>query len=187
MSSVACPLCLSEVGPAPAFTCEGCKSKYHKDCAAEAGSCVVLGCNQNRSQSQSKPQREDITVKSTLPEKKRSPINKEVSFIKRYQSQLTLIAALVSGGVLGYISGDTYGYERGFGVGREEGHAAGYTEGYSVGEAAGKTSGYNAGLTDGCEWVFEQVGYYAYVTAYNPFNPYNRYPGSNYIAKSNCK
>ena len=184
MSSVACPLCLSEVGPGPAFTCEGCESRYHKDCAAEAGSCVVLGCKQN--QSQSKPQRNVASTRTTEPEKKRSQNNKEASRIKRYQPHLMLIAALICGGVLGYISGDTNGYQRGFSVGREEGYAAGYTEGYSVGEAAGRTSGYNAGWIAGCEWVFEEAGNYSYVTAYNPFSYYNKYPGIYYISKSNC-
>ena len=189
MSSVACPLCLTEVGTDQAFTCAGCKSKYHQDCAAEAGSCVVLGCKER--QAQTKPGLSAPMQPTTSPEpEKARTTKKNTSLLKTYQTQILLIVALAGGAVLGYISGDTSGYQRGFSAGSEEGYvageAAGYTQGYSEGEDAGRRSGYNEGLTDGCEWVFEQAGYYAYVTAYNPFSYYNRYPGSNYISKSNC-
>lgn len=92
--------------------------------------------------------------------------------------------------MLGYLGGDSTGYQRGFTLGREEGYQAGkeagYTEGFSAGESSGYAAGYNEGLTDGCEWVFEQAGNFSYVTAYNPFSYYNRYPGNYYISKSNC-
>jgi hypothetical protein len=34
--------------------------------------------------------------------------------------------------------------------------------------------------------VFERAGYYSYVTAYDPYSYYNKFPGSVYVSKSNC-
>ena len=45
MASSVCPLCLSEIGKATSFKCPGCGSKYHKDCAADSGECIVVGCS----------------------------------------------------------------------------------------------------------------------------------------------
>ena len=90
----------------------------------------------------------------------------------------------------GYSAGEEAGYEKGYGEGyskgEDDGAKQGYSGGYEDGYSEGSSDGYNEGLTDGCEWVFEQSGNYSYVTAYNPFNSYNRYPGWNYVSESNC-
>jgi hypothetical protein len=106
------------------------------------------------------------------------------------------------GSAEGYSDGYAEGYDEGYVVGRKEaysegysrGEAAGYADGYSAGGASGysdgydegRIDGYSEGLTDGCELVFEGVGYYDYVTAYSPFSFSNKYPGRAYVAKYDC-
>lgn len=183
MSSGACPLCLAEIGRAASFTCPGCGSRYHRDCAADSGACVVVGCETAKNS-----KRESTQVSRPIPAKaanKVAPVG-----LRRYAAQLGLIAAFLGGGMLGYISGDSSGYSRGYDIGYAGGYDSGKKDGYDTGYEAGKTYGYNSGYADGvkygCEWVFGQAGY-RYVTAYNPFGYlWGRYPGSVYVSKSNC-
>jgi|LakMenEpi03Aug12_release.lakeMendotaPanAssembly.Ray.scaffolds.fasta_scaffold211333_3 hypothetical protein len=90
----------------------------------------------------------------------------------------------------GYDAGEEAGYEKGYeegySKGEDDGAKQGYSGGYEDGYSEGSSDGYNEGLTAGCEWVFEQSGNYSYVTAYNPFNSYSRYPGSYYVSESSC-
>lgn len=69
------------------------------------------------------------------------------------------------------------GYDEGFGEGRSEG----YSEGLVDGESSGRSEGYQSGFAEGCEMVFDQVGY-DYVTGYDPYG-YDNYPGSFYYSK----
>jgi len=86
----------------------------------------------------------------------------------------------------GYEKGYEEGYSKGEDDGAKQGYSSGYDDGYSAGGASGYSDGYDEGRIDGCESVFEQSGNYSYVTAYNPFNSYNRYPGRTYVSESNC-
>ena len=185
-----CPLCLTEVGKDPAFVCEGCGSTYHTDCAAEAGSCVVLGCKARQPAQKQDAMTEPSVARPSSGTEVQRKNRRTTTRNPIKQSRILFIAAALGVGVLGFLGGDSTGYQRGFTLGREEGYQAGresgYTEGFSAGESSGYTTGYNEGLTDGCEWVFEQAGNYSYVTAYNPFSIYNKYPGRYYISKSNC-
>ena len=89
----------------------------------------------------------------------------------------------------GTADGFTTGRAEGFSAGRTEGFSAGRTEGisvgYSQGESAGEKSGYSKGYIAGCKSVFDYSDYDAdYVTAYNPYASWNRYPSGYYIARS---
>lgn len=190
MASNVCPLCLSEIGKATSFKCPGCGSKYHKDCAADAGECIVVGCSAAaKGKTRIVPQpRTTTSLKSAA----------SGSHSQKPTSRIVLIAAIAASLLIGigagYTVGDSAGYDRGYSTGESAGYergysagnAAGYAEGKADGDAAGYRRGYNEGIVDGCEWVFEQSGYYSYVTAYNPFSYYNRYPGRYYVSKSNC-
>lgn len=190
MSSAVCPLCLTEVGKDPAFVCEGCGSTYHKDCAAEAGSCVVLGCKARQPAQRNEVNTEPSAIRRSGGAEVQRKGRRSATSNPINQSRILLIAAVLGVGVLGYLGGDSTGYQRGFTLGREEGYQAGreagYAEGFTAGESSGYATGYSEGRTDGCEWVFEQAGNFSYVTAYNPFSFYNKYPGRYYISKSNC-
>ena len=64
---------------------------------------------------------------------------------------------------------------------------SGYDSGDSAGYSRGDSAGYSRGYTAGCQSVFSYVdGNYDYVTPYNPYNYFNRYPGSKYYPKSDC-
>lgn len=70
---------------------------------------------------------------------------------------------------------------------RKISYDSGYNLGKSTGDSAGYSRGYSSGKTEGCRGVFTfSDGTYDYVTPYDPYNFYNRYPGSRYYAKSNC-
>jgi flagellar biosynthesis/type III secretory pathway protein FliH len=107
---------------------------------------------------------------------------------------VTNLVAYSSGQSVGYDEGSAEGYSDGYSEGYSMGEAAGYADGYSAGGASGfsdgyeegRVDGYREGLTDGCESVFESLGYYTYVTAYDPFSFSNRYPGRTYFSKFNC-
>ena len=188
MPSKVCPFCVSEVGRATSFTCSGCKSIYHKDCASEAGACVVIGCRlASNSQDRSTQAKSAASITNTSQkqtpagEKNNTPefsltvskffSDEKFSSFKQPIVGASIGVALLVGGWIGYASGNTSGYDRG----------------YAAGSAGGYSTGYSAGYSAGCEHVFEDAGYFEYLTAYDPYNPWNRYPGSNYIAKSNCR
>jgi len=178
MASSICPLCLSEIGKATTFKCPGCNSKYHKDCAADSGECIVAGCSaaaasKKRSASVSKK-----TVSTGASAQSKSP----AKTVNRSALVIAVIASLLIGVGAGYSAGDSAGYERGYAGGKADGYAEGKTDG----DAEGYRRGYSEGLIAGCEGVFERAGYYYYVTAYNPYSYYNRFPGSVYVSKSNC-
>lgn len=191
MASSTCPLCLSEIGKAASFKCPGCGSKYHKDCAADAGECIVVGCSATaKSKTRSVPQPRTTTSPKSAASGSHS---------QKPASRIVLIAAIAASLLIGigagYTVGDSAGYDRGYSTGESAGYergysagnAAGYTEGKADGDAQGYVRGYNLGLTDGCEAVFNAAGYYSYLTAYSPFSYYNRYPGRNYVSKSSCR
>jgi hypothetical protein len=63
----------------------------------------------------------------------------------------------------------------------------GYESGESTGRSAGYSSGFDAGEKEGCRKVFSfSDGEFDYITPYNPFNYFNRYPGTKYYAKYQC-
>jgi hypothetical protein len=75
----------------------------------------------------------------------------------------------------GYNAGDSAGYERGD------------SAGYSRGDSAGYDRGYDSGKTAGCEEVYSfSDGVWDYMEPYDPYNSYNRNPGSYYSSKSSC-
>jgi hypothetical protein len=39
-----CPYCHADLGREALWTCPGCATLYHQDCARENGRCAVLGC-----------------------------------------------------------------------------------------------------------------------------------------------
>ena len=91
----------------------------------------------------------------------------------------------------GYQRGYSNGVADGFTDGRSEGYSAGKTEGisigYSQGQSAGEKSGYSKGYVAACKYVFDFVDYDAdFITAYNPYNSWNRYPSGYYISKSSA-
>lgn len=191
MASSACPLCLSEIGKAASFKCPGCGSKYHKDCAADAGECIVVGCSaaaKSNTRSATSPRSTTSPKTATSGSHSQKPVGRIVLIA-------AIAASLFIGIGAGYTAGDAAGYDRGYFTGDAAGYdrgysagnAAGYAEGKADGDAQGYVRGYNLGLTDGCEAVFNAAGYYSYLTAYSPFSYYNRYPGSNYVSKSNCR
>jgi hypothetical protein len=70
---------------------------------------------------------------------------------------------------------------------RKIGYDSGYDSGDSAGYSRGDSAGYSRGYTAGCENVYSfEDGTFDYITPYNPFNYFNRYPGSKYRAKSQC-
>ena len=63
----------------------------------------------------------------------------------------------------------------------------GYESGESIGDSAGYSRGYDAGEEAGCRKVFSfSDGEFDYITPYNPYNYFNRYPGTKYYAKYQC-
>lgn len=178
MASNVCPLCLSEIGKATSFKCPGCGSKYHKDCAADAGECIVVGCSAaaaGKKRSSGVPNTAASTGASAQTKLPGKTVNRSVLVI-------AIIASLLIGVGAGYSVGDSAGYERGYANGEFDGYAEGKTDG----DAEGYRRGYSEGQVAGCEAVFDRAGYYSYLTAYNPYSYYNRFPGSIYVSKSNC-
>lgn len=188
MASSVCPLCLSAVGRAASFTCPGCNSKYHKDCAADSGACIVSGCKAATKAKRGNPATSSGTNFGTI---NKTNVTSGTAFKNRTRNTAVgaIFAVLIASGI-GYSLGDARGYSRGYDSGRADGYASGKSDGYAAGNADGDAAGYRRGYADGatygCEWVFDQAGYYSYVTAYDPFSFYNRYPGRYYISKSNC-
>ena len=165
MASSVCPLCLSEIGKATSFKCPGCKSKYHKDCASDAGECIVVGCSavaKNKMGSNSSAQTQSASSRAAERE---NAAPRKVSWAVL---AIAVAASLFIGIGVGYSSGESAGYDRG------------YTLGFSTGDDAG----YSRGRVDGCEWVFDQLNYQDLI-GYNPGAYYYRY-GSTYIARSQC-
>lgn len=189
MASETCPLCLSAVGRAASFTCPGCKSKYHKDCAADSGECVVNGCKAAAGSKSTKSVSAFAPVvrNGLKPTRTSGVIPNKPS---RNVAVGALLVVLIGTGI-GYSLGDSRGYDRGYGIGYQEGRSAGYSdgkkEGYAEGFSEGEDAGIRTGLVRGCEFVFEQLRE-SYLIGYNPFafSLYSRY-GSTYIAKRNCK
>ena len=166
MAASTCPLCLSEIGKATAFKCPGCGSKYHKDCAADSGECIVVGCSaaaKSKTRSVTQPRATTPTRSSLSGSQSQKPASRIVLIVAIAASLLIRIGA-------GYNVGDTAGYNRG----------------YSVGFSNGDDAGYSRGRVDGCEWVFDQLNYQNLI-GYNPnaYLNFLRY-GSIYIAKSQC-
>ena len=167
MPSNVCPLCLSEIGKATSFKCPGCESKYHKDCAADAGECIVVGCSaatKNKTRSNSSVQTQSTSSRATKREKGEP----------RKASWAVLVIAVAASLFVG------------IGVGYSTGETAGYDRGYSLGYSNGDDAGYSRGQVDGCEWVFDQLSYQNLI-GYNPnsYLSYFRY-GSIYISKDQC-
>ena len=179
MASSTCPLCLSEIGKAASFKCPGCGSKYHKDCAADSGECIVVGCSAAAADKKRSAAVSNKAISASASTRTKPP----GKTVNRSALVIAVIVSLLLGVGAGYSAGDSAGYERGY----VSGESDGYADGKSDGDAAGYKRGYSVGLTEGCEWVFEQSGSYSYVTAYNPFSFYNRYPGRYYVSKSNCQ
>jgi len=167
MASSVCPLCLSEIGRAASFKCPGCESRYHKDCAADAGECVVVGCSaaaKSKTRSSSSLNTSAASPRSTKQEK---------SAPRKASWAVLVIAVAVSLFV-------------GIGAGYSSGETAGYDRGYSIGYSNGDDAGYSRGRVDGCKWVFDQLSYDNLI-GYNPntYLSYFRY-GSIYISKGQC-
>ena len=174
MASSVCPLCLSAIGKATSFKCPGCGSKYHKDCAADAGECIVVGCS---AAAKSKT-RSTTSPRSTASSRSAASGSQGQKPVSRILSVVAIAASLFIGIGAGYTVGESAGYDRGY--------SSGYTEGEDAGDAAGYRRGYSEGQIVGCEGVFERAGYYSYVTAYDPYSYYNKFPGSVYVSKSDC-
>ena len=188
MASEICPLCLAAVGRAASFTCPGCKSKYHKDCAAEAGDCIVAGCRA-AAQAKSTPPR----VTNALDSRKTTKPTANFGIFTKTPTRNIVFGAIFTVAIasgIGYSLGDSRGYSRGYSSGQTDGYASGKSDGYTAGNADGDAAGYRRGYAEGarygCEWVFDRAGFYSYVTAYDPYSFYNKYPGRYYISKSNC-
>ena len=165
MASSVCPLCLSEIGKATSFKCPGCESKYHKDCAADSGECIVVGCSaaaKSKTRSNSSAPTPSASSKST----------KRENAAPRKASWAVLVIAVAASLFIG------------IGVGYSSGESAGYDRGYTLGFSTGDDAGYSRGRVDGCEWVFDQLSYQNLI-GYNPGAYYYRY-GSTYIARSQC-
>ena len=165
MASSVCPLCLSEIGKATSFKCPGCESKYHKDCAADAGECIVVGCSaaaKSKIQSNSSAQTQSASSRAA----------KRENAAPRKTSWAVLAIAVAASLFIG------------IGVGYSSGESAGYDRGYTLGFSTGDDAGYSRGRVDGCEWVFDQLSYQNLI-GYNPGAYYYRY-GSTYIARSQC-
>lgn len=190
MVSETCPLCLSAVGRASSFTCPGCKSKYHKDCAADSGACIVNGC---KAAAGAKSTKSGVAATPNIRNSSQSA-RQGGSAPKSSNRKLVLTAVLsiLIGGAVGYTAGDSSGYDRGYGEGYQVGQAAGYSsgkeDGYSAGYDQGKkdtfVSAYRSGYTAGCESVFEQLNFTS-VIGYRPGLYYYRY-GSVYMSKYQC-
>ena len=151
MASSICPLCLSETGKAASFTCPGCDSKYHRDCAADAKECIVVGCSaaaKSKNSGATAPQTKSADVKNP------SRTNGTPKSISRAVLITAIAASLLVGAGIGYSTGDTAGFDRGYSVGTstgyESGKAAGYSDGYDAGNASGYLSGYSAGFDAAC-------------------------------------
>ena len=165
MASSVCPLCLSEIGKATSFKCPGCESKYHKDCAADAGECIVVGCSaaaKSKVRSNSSAQTQSASLRAA----------KRENAAPRKASWAVLAIAVAASLFIG------------IGVGYSSGESAGYDRGYTLGFSTGDDAGYSRGRVDGCEWVFDQLSYQNLI-GYNPGAYYYRY-GSTYIARSQC-
>ena len=167
MASSVCPLCLSEIRKATSFKCPGCGSKYHKDCAADAGECIVVGCSAaatSTTRSNSSVQTQSTNSRATKRERGEP----------RKASWAVLVIAVAASLFVG------------IGVGYSTGETAGYDRGYSLGYSNGDDAGYSRGQVDGCEWVFDQLSYQNLI-GYNPnsYLSYFRY-GSIYISKDQC-
>jgi hypothetical protein len=177
MASETCPLCLSAVGRATSFTCPGCKSKYHKDCAADSGECIVPGC---KAAAGARNTKTSAVATSNIREKTQSP---RISSNRRLA--ITAVLSILIGGAIGYNVGDASGYDRGYGGGYFDGQSAGYASGKEDGRKEGLTAGFKAGFTEGCESVFERLNY-SNVIGYNPGFYYFKY-GSVYMPKYQCQ
>jgi hypothetical protein len=151
MASSVCPLCLSEIGKATSFKCPGCESKYHKDCAADSGECIVVGCS---AAAKSKTRSATIAQKQSTGAKISSRVSGTPKSVSRAVLVIAVAASLLIGAGIGYSTGDTAGFDRGYSVGNsagyESGQAAGYSAGYDAGNASGYLSGYSAGFDSAC-------------------------------------
>ena len=151
MVSSTCPLCLSEIGKAASFKCPGCGSKYHKDCAADSGECIVVGCS---AAAKSKTGGATSAQKKTTGAGVASRSSGTQKSVSRAILVIAVAASLLIGAGIGYSTGDTAGYDRGYSAGNsagyESGQAAGYRAGYEAGESSGYFSGYSAGFDSAC-------------------------------------
>ena len=184
MASSICPLCLSEIGKAAAFKCPGCNSKYHKDCAADSGECIVAGCSAAAASKKRGAAVSKKTVSTGTSAQSKSP----AKTVNRSALVIAVIASLLIGVGAGYSAGDSAGYERGYAGGKSDGYADGYASGQSDGYASGKSDGRKEGIaigyTAGCESVFDTLNFTS-VIGYRPGFYYYRY-GSVYMSKYQC-
>ena len=187
MVSETCPLCLSAVGRAASFTCPGCKSKYHKDCAADSGACIVNGC---KAAAGAKSTKSGAAATPNIRNSSQSA-RQGGSAPKSSNRKLVLTAVLsiLIGGAVGYTAGDSSGYDRGYSGGYTDGQSDGYASGRVDGRKEGIEVGYQEGLevgfTAGCESVFNSLNFTS-VIGYRPGFYYYRY-GSVYMSKYQCQ
>lgn len=183
MASSVCPLCLSEIGKATSFKCPGCGSKYHKDCAADSGECIVVGCSAAAGKKRSaavsnKAISANASTRTKLPGKT----------VNRSALVIAVIVSLLLGVGAGYSAGNSAGYERGYAGGKSDGYADGYasgqSDGYASGKIDGRKEGFTLGYTAGCESVFDTLNFTS-VIGYRPGLYYYRY-GSVYMSKYQC-
>ena len=184
MASSVCPLCLSEIGKATSFKCPGCGSKYHKDCAADSGECIVVGCSAAAAGKKRSAAVSNKAISASASTRTKPP----GKTVNRSALVIAVIVSLLIGAGAGYSAGDSAGYERGYANGESDGYADGYTKGKTDGDAAGYSRGYDEGNVYGCQRVFRAAGNYSYLTAYDPysFGIYSRYPGTYYVSRSDC-
>lgn len=184
MASSACPLCLSEIGKAASFKCPGCGSKYHKDCAADSGECIVVGCSAAAAGKKRSAAVSNKAVSAGASARSKSP----AKTVNRSALVIGVIASLLIGVGAGYSAGDSAGYERGYAGGKADGYTDGYASGQSDGYASGKVDGRKEGIaigyTAGCESVFDTLNFTS-VIGYRPGLYYYRY-GSVYMSKYQC-
>lgn len=186
MASEVCPLCLSAVGRAASFACPGCKSKYHEDCAADSGACIINGC---RAAATAKNAKSGVAATSNIRNSSQSA-RQGGSAPKSSNRKLVLTAILsiLIGGAVGYTAGDSSGYDRGYGGGyidgQSDGYASGQSDGYASGRIDGRKEGIDVGITAGCESVFDTLNFTS-VIGYRPGFYYLRY-GSVYMSKYQC-
>ena len=181
MASSTCPLCLSEIGKAASFKCPGCGSKYHKDCAADSGECIVVGCSAAAADKKRSAAVSNKAISASASTRTKLP----GKTVNRSALVIAVIVSLLIGVGAGYSAGDSAGYERGYANGESDGYADGKSDGYASGKIDGRKEGISIGYTAGCESVFDTLNFTS-VIGYRPgFGFYYRY-GSVYMSKYQC-
>jgi len=108
------------------------------------------------------------------------------------KKKLLLIAAAVvlfiGAGVGAFLAGkSSVDLEAERKIGYDSGFSAGESSGLESGDSAGYDRGFSAGKTAGCREVFSFTdGTFDYMIPYNPYDSFNRYPGSYWRERSDC-